>query len=89
MTGRKKRTALEKIYVGSLTGLKIMDFKKNWYKDFSAYVLAENRAMLHVFHKHYPDAQKQLENGHVQLYMDFRNSKTGYDSADRDQIQTP
>ena len=62
---------------------------ENGYIGFSAYVLAENRAMLHVFHKHYPDAQKQLENGHVQLYMDFRNSKTGYDSADRDQIQTP
>ena len=61
----------------------------NGYIGFSAYVLAENRAMLHVFHKHYLDAQKQLENGHVQLYMDFKNSKTGYDSADRDQIQTP
>jgi GNAT superfamily N-acetyltransferase len=53
---------------------------ENGYKGFSAYVLAGNRAMLHAFHKRYPDAQKKFENGDVVLYMDFKEKKTGYES---------
>jgi len=34
-------------------------------------VLADNKAKLHVFNKHYPGVQKKYENGIIPFVMDF------------------
>lgn len=45
--------------------------KENGYRGFTACVLADNIAMLHVFNKHYPGVKKKYENGIISLVMDF------------------
>jgi len=45
--------------------------KENGFQGFTACVLADNKAMLHVFNKHYPGVQKKYENGTISLFMDF------------------
>ncbi len=45
--------------------------KGNGYRGFTACVLADNIAMLHVFNKHYPGVKKKYENGIISLVMDF------------------
>jgi acyl-CoA hydrolase/GNAT superfamily N-acetyltransferase len=42
---------------------------QNGYRVFSATVLAENAAMLHVFQKRYPDAGINTQGGEVQIRM--------------------
>ncbi|WDN88581.1 hypothetical protein BuS5_01549 [Desulfosarcina sp. BuS5] len=44
---------------------------ENDFQGFAAYILADNKAMLHVLNKRYPDAKKSHENGSVFLVMDF------------------
>lgn len=54
--------------------------KENQYRQFSAAVLRENGAMLHVFKKHYPNAEiHSAEGSEVTVIMDFddrRHSQT-------------
>jgi hypothetical protein len=46
---------------------------ENGYHGFTASVLRENTAMIHVFKKRYPHAQsKNLGGGEVHLIMDFK-----------------
>jgi acyl-CoA hydrolase/GNAT superfamily N-acetyltransferase len=46
--------------------------KENGYKGFSATVLRENRSMIHVFKKRYPNAKVTSDNGSdVVLHMNF------------------
>lgn len=52
--------------------------KENNYKGFMASVLAENRAMMHVFRKRYPNLRiEDTGDDDVLLYMDFPESGTG------------
>jgi acyl-CoA hydrolase/GNAT superfamily N-acetyltransferase len=44
----------------------------NGYHKFSATVLAENSAMLHVFRKRYPNAGMEYRDGEVFIQMDLR-----------------
>jgi len=44
---------------------------ENGFKGFTAYLLANNKAMLHVLSKRYPNAKKSHENGSVLLIIDF------------------
>ncbi len=46
--------------------------RENSYSGFSATVLAENRAMTHVFLKIYPDATTRIEGGEIHITMDFK-----------------
>ncbi|MDY6906002.1 MAG: GNAT family N-acetyltransferase [Thermodesulfobacteriota bacterium] len=45
--------------------------KENNYKGFSATVLADNAAMLHIFRKRYPNAECHAEANEVRVIMDF------------------
>jgi acyl-CoA hydrolase/RimJ/RimL family protein N-acetyltransferase len=45
--------------------------KENQYKAFSAYVLPENKAMIHVFKRRYPNLKKSREGGDIEIHMDF------------------
>ena len=45
--------------------------KENRYKAFSAYVLQENAAMIHVFKKRYPKLKTSREGGDIEIHMDF------------------
>jgi len=46
--------------------------KKNGYKGFSAIVLPENRSMIRVFKKRYPNARTSTtEGGEISILMDF------------------
>ncbi len=45
--------------------------KENGYHGFVAYVMLENRAMIHVFRKRYPDAETVMEDDSVRIRMDF------------------
>jgi acyl-CoA hydrolase/GNAT superfamily N-acetyltransferase len=50
--------------------------KENKYKAFSATVLRENRAMIRVFEKRYPNAQmKHGHSGEIEIYMPFENEE--------------
>lgn len=44
----------------------------NGYKGFYASVLPENKAMLHVFLKHFPDAAVKQAGSEVRVIMDFK-----------------
>ncbi len=49
--------------------------KENNYKGFSATVLRENRAMIHVFKKRYPNAKTSLNDGSdITIIMDFNDA---------------
>ncbi len=43
----------------------------NGFKGFCATVLPENKGMLHVFKKRYPDAKHHLQGNEVEVVMDF------------------
>lgn len=45
--------------------------RKNGYKGFLAYVLRENRSMLHILRKHYPESKATAMGDTVMLEMDF------------------
>lgn len=45
--------------------------RKNGYKGFKADVLPENRTMLHVLKKKFPNAQAQLDSGYITITMDL------------------
>jgi acyl-CoA hydrolase/GNAT superfamily N-acetyltransferase len=45
--------------------------RENHYKAFSAYVLRENAAMIHVFKKRYPNLKTSREGGDIEIHMDF------------------
>ncbi|HAO23288.1 MAG: acetyl-CoA hydrolase [Desulfobacteraceae bacterium IS3] len=45
--------------------------KKNSYAGFTALVLPENRTMVHVFKKRYPQAKTQIDDGGIQIRMTF------------------
>ena len=46
--------------------------KENGFSGFTATVLEENKAMVHVFKKHYPDAKVKFTGvGEVHVTMDF------------------
>jgi len=47
---------------------------ENQYTGFSASVLRENKAMLHVFKKRFPEAKTVDGGGEVTLHMDFNNN---------------
>ncbi len=49
--------------------------RENSYKEFSATVLRENSAMIHVFKKRYPNAKTSLSGGSdITIMMDFEDS---------------
>ena len=48
--------------------------KENRYKAFSAYVLQENKAMIHVLKKRYPNLKTSKEGGDIELHMDFNDA---------------
>ncbi len=48
--------------------------KENHYKAFSAYVLRENAAMIHVFKKRYPNLKTSREGGDIEIHMNFDNA---------------
>jgi acyl-CoA hydrolase/ribosomal protein S18 acetylase RimI-like enzyme len=48
--------------------------KENRYKAFSAYVLQENAAMIHVFKKRYPKLKTSREGGDIEIHMDFEHA---------------
>ena len=51
--------------------------KENNYTAFSATVLRENTAMLHVFNKRYPKATTQISGGSdVTMHMDFSEASS-------------
>jgi hypothetical protein len=49
--------------------------KKEGLLGFTADVLAENRPMLHVFEKHFPDLDKRIEDGVYNLTMRFMENR--------------
>ncbi|MBW1867470.1 MAG: GNAT family N-acetyltransferase, partial [Deltaproteobacteria bacterium] len=51
--------------------------RENSYKEFSATVLRENPAMIHVFKKRYPSAKTSLSGGSdISILMDFEDSRS-------------
>lgn len=46
--------------------------RKNGYRGFTATVLLENRAMIRVFKKRYPEARIELREGSAEIIMDFK-----------------
>ncbi len=54
--------------------------RENNYKQFSAMVLRENSAMIHVFKKRYPHAKTSLSGGSdISILMDFEDSVSIYE----------
>ncbi len=49
--------------------------KENGYRGFLAHVMLENKAMIHVFKKRYPDAEITIEEGTARIVMDFGAAK--------------
>ncbi|MEE4358783.1 MAG: GNAT family N-acetyltransferase [Desulfococcaceae bacterium] len=45
--------------------------KENRFRGFSALVLPENKSMIRVFQKKYPDAKMKMEDGNIAVIMDF------------------
>ncbi|MCP4111586.1 MAG: GNAT family N-acetyltransferase [Desulfobacteraceae bacterium] len=45
--------------------------KENNYKGFTATVLRENSAMIHVFKKKYPELKTDISGGEIEFFMDF------------------
>ncbi len=45
--------------------------KENSYKGFTATVLRENSAMIHVFKKKYPNLKTEISSGEIEIFMDF------------------
>ncbi len=45
--------------------------RENDYKAFSAYVLRENKAMIRVFKKRYPNLKRSIVGGDIEIHMDF------------------
>ena len=57
--------------------------KENSYSGFSATVLMENAAMLHVFKKRYPHAKTMIQNGgEMSIFMDFDASSENNEHQD-------
>jgi GNAT superfamily N-acetyltransferase len=57
--------------------------KENRYSGFSATVLMENAAMLHVFKKRYPHAKTMMQNGgEMSIFMDFDASSQNNEHPD-------
>ena len=55
-----------------LLDLLIKIAKENHYNSFSATVLRENAAMIHVFKKRFPDAKISVDGGSdLRVLMDF------------------
>ncbi len=58
--------------------------RENKYKAFTATVLSENRAMIRVFEKRYPDAEiKRGFSGELELYMPFDKAADADKKADQ------
>ena len=55
-------------FLGILEGIA----RENGYRGFTAMVLLENRSMIHVFKKRYPDAVITVREGSVDIVMDFK-----------------
>jgi acyl-CoA hydrolase len=47
--------------------------KENGYREFSAAVLRENTAMLHVFQKRYPNAKMSISGTEVSIHMSLKS----------------
>jgi acyl-CoA hydrolase/GNAT superfamily N-acetyltransferase len=45
--------------------------RENGYTGFTAVVMPENKAMIHVFKKRYPDAAMRFQDGDIVVTMDF------------------
>jgi GNAT superfamily N-acetyltransferase len=52
--------------------------KENHYTAFTAHVLRENAAMVHVFQKRYPNLKKSKYQGDIEIHMDFDDAVEGY-----------
>jgi len=50
--------------------------KENGYAAFSAYVLRENAAMIHIFRKRYPRLKMSRAAGDIEIHMDFEDAAT-------------
>ncbi|MBP7736148.1 MAG: GNAT family N-acetyltransferase [Spirochaetes bacterium] len=62
--------------IGSeLLGYLILLAKREGLLGFTAEVLAENRPMLHVFEKMFPDIEKKLDDGVFELVLRFSDSE--------------
>uniref|UniRef100_UPI0035688950 GNAT family N-acetyltransferase n=1 Tax=Desulfosarcina sp. TaxID=2027861 RepID=UPI0035688950 len=58
--------------------------KENHFKAFSATVLRENTAMIHVFKKHYPRAKTTISGGSdLTIHMDFDNAATSGETVEQ------
>ncbi len=49
--------------------------EENGYRGFLAHVMLENKAMIHVFKKRYPDAEIAIEEGTAKVVMGFGSAK--------------
>jgi GNAT superfamily N-acetyltransferase len=58
--------------VGSyLLGLLERIARENGYKGFTAFVIRQNKAMIQVFKKRYPNLKMSSTGGEIELHMDF------------------
>lgn len=58
--------------------------KENNFKAFSATVLRENTAMIHVFKKRYPNAKTTVSGGSdVTIHMDFGDTAASGESTEQ------
>jgi GNAT superfamily N-acetyltransferase len=63
--------------------------KENHFKSFSATVLRENTAMLHVFKKRYPHAKTSVSGGSdVTMHMDFDDAVEPGDATKKNASDT-
>ena len=56
--------------------------RENGYRGFTATVLLENRAMIRVFKKRYPDARITVREESCEIVMDFKGAGKGPDPGD-------
>lgn len=58
--------------------------KENSYTGFSAIVMTENRSMINVFKKNYPNAVIKSQMGEIHLTMDFDLEEGGENSGEKE-----
>jgi GNAT superfamily N-acetyltransferase len=64
-------------FLGILEGIA----RENGYRGFVATVLLENRSMIRVFQKRYPDARIEAREGSANIVMDFADAAAGPDDT--------